>query len=343
MRTRRSVEKLVALLACSFMMLPALAADTEYEAGVKAYKAKDYKTASEQFARSIQKGNKSAAVWLYCGHCFSALGQYPRAYKTYEIITNSFKGSPEATSAAQSMEAIKDKAGMSAAAPADSKTAGAGAAPAAAATPAPPGSEGLMSRIIVVAPQFGHQPVLPASISAAREAVAALPKRLRKMLDESDAKIFLAPNMIDRWPESMNDLPEGDPPPTLAELPGRIYGKEMCVYERAKCRHSSGLKEARPAKMIRLQVGNMCFQLLDDMMVLSKDPALRQEWEADKEHIPPEMVDRLATFMKSDDWGPRETCSELFGSMLGGYDENTDLLYRYFPRTKQWLSKKLGV
>ena len=117
----------------------------------------------------------------------------------------------------------------------------------------------------------------------------------------------------------------------------------MCIYERAKVRHSTALKEARPAKFTRLQVGNMSFQVMDDLQNISKDPALRKEWEADKQSIPESIAPKLATFMKTDDWGPRETCSELFGSLIGGQDENTENLYRYFPRTKKWLAKRMGV
>jgi hypothetical protein len=87
----------------------------------------------------------------------------------------------------------------------------------------------------------------------------------------------------------------------------------------------------------------MGFQVLDDMLNISKDPALRKEWEADKQGITGSMASILATFIKEDDWGPRETCSELCGTMIGGRDENSDNLYRYFPRTKKWLAAKLGI
>jgi hypothetical protein len=212
------------------------------------------------------------------------------------------------------------------------------------AVPAAPGSpDGLINRISITPPLFNHPAVSKATIEAARQAIAALPRPLRAKLDASTAQVIISPNIFDRWPDSLKDLPENDEAPTLAELPGRIYGQDMVVYERAKVRGSTVLKESRAPAYIRLQVANMCFQLLDDMMTISKDPALRAEWEGDKGHIPASMEEQLGTFMKADDWGPRETCSELFGAMLGGHDENTDNLYRYFPHTKRWLAAKLGV
>ncbi len=347
MTIARSIQIAAASIITLIALLPSAegaAPDNEYNEGLKAYAAKNYQAASEHFGKSIQNGNKSAAVWLYSGHCFVALGQIARANQTYEIITKSFKGTEEAKSAAASMEAVRARGGAAGNTPSTTTSTAPGASAKGTAVPVTPGAEGLITRIFITAPQFSHKPVSQATINAAKEAVAALPAPLRKKLDDdAETRITISPNMIDRWPESAKDLPEDNPALTMAELPGRIYGKDMNVYERPKFRGSTALKDARPPKFIRLQVGNMCFQLLDDMMTISKDPALRKEWEADKENVPPGMVEQLATFMKEDDWGPRETCSELFGSMIGGYDENTEPLYRYFTRTKKWLAAKMGL
>jgi hypothetical protein len=206
----------------------------------------------------------------------------------------------------------------------------------------PPGTT-LMGRLVVNPPAFHHPPVSEASVQAVRNAIKALPAPLRTKLDQSAARVIISPNMIDRWPDSVKDLPEKDPAPTLAEQPGRIYGGDMCVYERPKKRGTTALGPTRAPAFIQLQVGDMCFQLLDDMMILSKDPALRKAWNEDKEHIPPGAQARVAEFTKLDDWGPRETCAEMFGSMMGGRDENTDNLYKYFPRVKKWLIARLSI
>jgi hypothetical protein len=208
-----------------------------------------------------------------------------------------------------------------------------------------PATNTLISRIVVNPPAFNHPAVSEASIQAVKNAILALPEPLRTKLDQSAARVIISPNMIDRWPDSIKDLPalEKNPAPTLAELPGRIYGLDMCVYERPKKRGTTDLGPARAPAYTQLQVGDMCFQLLDDMMTLSKDPALRKEWNEDKTHIPPEAQPSVAEFTKLDDWGPRETCAEMFGSMMGGRDENTDNLYKYFPRVKKWLITRLGI
>lgn len=212
-----------------------------------------------------------------------------------------------------------------------------------AATPAPEAATTLLSRMVINPPEFNHPTVGEATIQAVKSTILALPEKLRTKLDQSKARVIVAPNMIDRWPQSVNDLPETSPAPTLAEQPGRIYDLDMCIYERPKKRGTTDLGPARPPELIKLHVGDMCFQVLDDMMTLSKDPLLRTEWNADKSQIPPDVQPKVANFMKLDDWGPRETCAEMFGSMMGGRNENTDNLYKYFPRVKKWLIQKLEI
>lgn len=204
----------------------------------------------------------------------------------------------------------------------------------------------LLSRTFINPPAFNHPPVSEATIQAAKTAINNLPEPLRKRLDASNARVVISPNMIDRWPDSVKDLPENNPAPTLAEQPGRIYGQDMCLYERPKKRGTTDLGDARKPEYLQLQVGDMCYQVLDDLdgeMTISRDTELRREWDEDKKNIPEDVQPKVANFMKLDDWGPRETCAELFGSMMGGRNENTENLYKYFPRVKQWLIKKLGI
>lgn len=309
--------------------------EAEYSAGLAAYKKKDYKAAEASFRESIKKGNKTAAVWLYSGHTFMALGRRQQAKQTYEVVMKSFKSSPEAAVAAQGLERL----GVTPA-----STASSAAPPADAAPEAASGGGGLMDRIVVVPPQFGHAPVSPKTIAAVKAGVASLPPKMRKELDGTNATINLAPNIIDRWPDCIKDLPEGDSAPTLAELPGRLYGQDMYAYERVKVRGSTSLKAPRTPTEMRHTAMNCCFQVLDDIHHYSKSPELRAEYEADKKGITSQAIqDKLATFLKDDDWGPRETCAELTASMLGGGNEYTTDLYRNFPRTKNWLRVKFGI
>lgn len=310
--------------------------EAEYNAGIAAYKKKDFKAAEASFRESIKKGNKTAAVWLYSGHTFMSLGKKEQAKQTYEVVVRSFKSSPEAAVAAQGLE----KLGVKLPDTAGSAPATAGSAP----KPSGGGSGGLMSRIVVVPPQFGHAPISQKTIDAVKAGVAGLPPKMRKELDGTNATINLSPNIIDKWPDCVKDLPEDDDAPTLAELPGRLYGQDMYAYERVKVRGSTSLKAARTPTEMRHTAMNCCFQVLDDLHSYSKNAGLRTEYEADKKGITSQATqDKLRTFLKDDDWGPRETCAELTASMLGGGNEYTTELYRNFPRTKAWLKAEFGI
>jgi hypothetical protein len=327
-------------------LLAQTAPDPEFDAGMISFKANDFKTAVAHFGKAIAGGNRSAAVYLFSGHCFLQMNETQRALKTYEIVTTSFKDSPEAKTAADVIKLVNARSANYAQTEKGAKTTTKSAAvPGAAGAPnvTPSAQPTLLSRSIVVAPLFNHPKVSQATIDAQQQAIAALPAALRKRLDDSDARIFLSPNVIDRWPETLKDLNEDGVEPTVCEAPGRIYGHEMMVYERPKQRHSNDLLAARAPSFIRLQVGNMCFQVLDEFMTISKSAALREQWELDKMHIPESVASTVARFTNPDDWGPKETCAELFGALIGGRDENTDNLYRYFPHTKRYLIAKLGL
>ncbi len=349
-------SKLALILPLCALLYPcsALAAngEAEYNAGRLAYHHKNYKGAGEHFSKSIQEGNRTPEVWLYAGHTFMALGQPERAIKTYETLIKNFKDSLEAKTAIECINVAKQALEKKAAQPVPIATPTKVAAAAPAVTSgvktvvAGPGEKGLKDRVIVHPPKFGHPPVSQRTVKAIHEAVANLPAHLRQKLDTSGATINVAPNMIDRWPDSINEdleKAEGEEAPTLAELPGRIYGKDMYLYESAKERGSTNLKNPRAANEIKHTVYNECFQVLDEEMNVCKDPAVLAQYNAEKAVVADSYRARLATFLKDDEWGAKETCSELAAEMFGQGDEFSVDLNRCFPRTKKILQQKLGL
>lgn len=320
----------------------------EFREGVEAYNKKDYKSAEQLFTKAVGLGNKSAAVWLYSGHTFLAMGRIAQAKKTYEVVLTSFKDSPEAKIATAALETIKNrKPGVKATPKPGAPGAGAPGAAAQAGAPAEPAKEkedGMKNRITIVPPYRSHPAVSKASINAIREGVANLPLHIRTQLEELGANIVIAPNMLDKWPDSIDGLDEDKDELNLAEQPGRIYGRDMYVYERAKQRGVDALKSPRSPAEMKHTVLNECFQVLDVDFKISKDPELRKEYRAEADAVPDNLRDSLGTFLKEDDWGARETCSELsadlFGSKGGAFSSE---LSRCFPRTKKWLKAKLKI
>ncbi|MBP7861229.1 hypothetical protein KA183_06070 [bacterium] len=314
----------------------------EYRAGIEAYGKKNYKGAELHFRKSIEQGNKTPAAWLYAAHTFFALGQYAQAKQTYEMVTTMFKKSPEADIAATGLES------------ANAKIAG-GGTPAPAAEAQPEQAKGvktaavkddgpsLADRVSVIAPKMGHPAVSAASIKAVKDGLAGLPVHIRKQLIEANATFNISPNMIDKWPESADELNEESEALNLAELPGRLYGSDCYIYERAKTRGSTSLKSARSPHEMKHTALNECFQVLDDKNKICKDPKLMVIYRAEADGVPETYEEKMATFTKDGEWGIRETCSELSAGMFGAAGENDSDLNRFFPRTKKWLRAKLGI
>lgn len=322
------------------MTTPVYAAgELEYNRGVAYYKAKRYGEAAQYLEKALATGCGSSDCYLYLAKSHYGSGNIAMAIKRFRDCEEAFKGMAAGDFATKMLarldpqnKTLKPKAVAS-----PEKT-----SPKENLPPAPIFT-GLAARISVTPPRFGHKPVSQATIKAVRDAVNGLPPHLKKKLEDCGAAISISPNMIDKWPDSIKDLPESTPELNLAEVPGRIYGKEMNIYESAKLRGSTALKKARPPSMMRHTALNESVQILDDLLTISKDPKLRAEYEKDKDRVPESMRVKLATFLKNDDWGPRETCAEMGAAMLGGGDEHTQDLYRYFPNTKTQLKKMLGI
>ncbi|MDE7298276.1 MAG: tetratricopeptide repeat protein [Lachnospiraceae bacterium] len=86
---------IAALLAAMLSGACACAADSgekEYERGVAAYEAQNYKEAAEQFAAALEKNEDKAESYLYYGYALLALGSYEEAAGQFEqvILDKSF-------------------------------------------------------------------------------------------------------------------------------------------------------------------------------------------------------------------------------------------------------------
>lgn len=354
---KSAISRLAVLLPVCALLFPSAvfaAGEEEFEIGRKAFYAGNYAAAEEHFGLAVAHGLRTPRVWLLSGHTFLRQGQNARAIRCYETLINKFPESDDAKIAKQSLALAKTKA------PVTSPIAGAkpGALPPKPVVVGTPvaaavaggqtetkSTTGLKDRIYAEPPKFSHPQVSPASIRAIREAVAALPAHLRKQLDESSATIHIAPNLIDKWPDSLGDLEkeEQNEAPTLAEVPGRIYGKDMYMYERPKLRFGTNLGNVRPPSDLKHTVFNMCFQVLDQTWNFTADPKVVQQYEAEKSAVPDAYRDRLATYLKDDEWGRKETCNDLAAMLLGQGDDKSDDLSRCFPKTKSLVKAKLGV
>ena len=338
---------LTAFLFVLLAITPAMAkGEDSYKQAMEAYKAKDYQKTVKLLNKAIGEGFKKPGAYLYLAAAYHGAGHKEHATNLYKKIIQSYPKtaySKQATTALQSLDPTfvpPHESASSSPNPSDTTNA-VSKAPSA----QKPSAElsGVLSRMSVTPPRFGHKPVSQDSINAVKNAIINLPAHLRQKLDDYGASICIAPNLIDKWPDSVDTLPENSPELNLAEQPGRIYNKEMTLYERSKLRNSTSLSRPRTTKEMAHTVLNQSVQLLDGIMTISKDKEFRKLYNLEKAKIPDGLRVKLATFMKNDEWGPRETCAEMGAAMLGGGDEYTRDLYICFPQTKAWLKRKLAI
>jgi hypothetical protein len=90
-----------ALIYSHFLILlaslsnPAFAGgEVQYQEGLKAYKARNYRAVAKSFNESLESGNGSAEVYLYMAHSYAASGEKTKALKKYHDIVKIFKGLP---------------------------------------------------------------------------------------------------------------------------------------------------------------------------------------------------------------------------------------------------------
>lgn len=292
------------------------------EQGVKAYTAKDFKRAAEIFGKITASGSASAIDWLYLGHSYLGMGDRVRSMSAYRTIKQKYPASQEAVLAEQYLTRLE---------PTRSPTLSKVAA-------MPASNNGFMDRVYIIPPLNNHPPVSRTTYDAVRSAISRLPKKIYHLLDDTSTTVYLAPNIIDKWPKAGDDPKPDMPNVTLGEEPGRTYGREIYLYEREKERGTTNLKEARTtAFIVRILYQQLGHSIDDVLKQPSTDPAFRAALAADIENMSNQEKRGLAYFCV-----PMECFAECTGSLIGdpsGEENNS----KYFPQAKAWVRRKLGI
>lgn len=299
-----------------------------YDLGIKAYQDKHYLIAVEMFKQALSENNKSALTWLYLAHAYSGAGNSTQAIKTYQGITSSFGGSPEANLASQCLQQLQHPQASSGNSPPQSMP-GNGMAMAS--------KLGLIDRITVYPPRQGHPAVSQASVLAVKTAVSRLPPSILKILDKKGATITIAPNIEDKWPGSGEELKPWEQDVTLGEEGGRTYGHNVHIYERPKERGSSRLKEMRSTVEIVRHLHHELGHAIDDALDNpSSDPRFQAEMQIDLANLSNSERMRVAPYQD-----PGECFSEIAGCLLSR--QNGDIAADSFPHARAWVRRKLNL
>lgn len=329
------------LLVCAPAGLASPKSDPEYAQGVELYKKRDYAAASDIFWKAITDGDTSASVWLYLAHSKAGEGKLDDARKSYKTVVDVFKDSPEAKVAATYIKALDAKTWHPGPAPG---AAGAKPAPAAVGA-APPALGGLKYRITIIPPRDLHIAVSAQTIAMVKQTIDRLPKSILKVLDDGGVKVFIGPNILDKWPNSINDIKPGQDNITLPEESGRTYGRDIYLYERpVAARGSRDLGDVRPLVELQANFLHEIGHALDDCLGLySRDANFQAEYRVDASSVGGENKAALSNYFLEGDFGAAEVCAESAGILLGGKHKDNDLFTRNFRRSEEWVKAKLKL
>lgn len=330
------------LLLLAMLQPPVFAsAASEYQAGLLEYNRRNYAKAKVHFTESIRQGNKTAIAQLYLGHSLYALGEKELARKTYFDIQCNCFGQPEAELAKTIVEKIDSerKQQSSSSGSSSSRSSSSGSA---ASGSGKRSAQSLANRIEIVAPKMGHAAVSDDTVRTIRSAITTIPAHVHETLVRGNTTIVIAPNIIDKWPDSIDVTKPGREDLTLAQEGGRTYGAAIHIYERAIIRGSTELQEMRPQSEIRNtflhEVGHALDHCLRDA---SSDKTFREEYKNDVNDMPE--GHNLSYFLQDGALGPFETFAECVGNLLGMNNNVHAEFEATFVRCKRWVRTRVKL
>ncbi len=325
-----------AALSLSLFVTPASAVEKpvtnpEFAAGVAEYQKKNYTAAIQHLRNAIpvmERETAACAARLYLGHSYLALGDRDSAKKNYEQLVNLCYGSEEWKIAKQALETLKNQPAASAGTP----TKGGGTQKPGQTAQAGPG---LLGRISVIPPRFGHPAVSRTMISAVQDAIIKLPKGVRKVLDDGGAELFLAPNISDKWPESVSE--QG-----LGYDKGRTYGRVMYLFERQIERENdpSELGPAWGASDIKINFYTQVGLAVLDITGVCGQRDVIATYKADCANVPANLREPYHVFLQ-DGNGINETCAEIVSIFLA--QKKATEFDGIYANTKKLIQSKLGL
>ncbi|MBK9145993.1 MAG: tetratricopeptide repeat protein [Candidatus Melainabacteria bacterium] len=330
MRIITTSGALLLVLSITSLGMEAGLCRSDYDEGLSAYRTKDFKAAAARFKSAADAGDRRPIVRLYLGHSLYAGGDIEAAVSAYRELIKSSPGSREAEAAEKHLAGLGqfDR----------SKTARTGDSPAAREEK----PKELKDRITVVAPRFGHPSVSRNTVNVVRKTIEELPVHIYRILDQAGARVFVATNPLDQFPDIL-DLRHPADGHLVCNEPGRTYESKMFVYERALeepgSRHVGGI---RTDSDIRLATRMQCAHALDYCLEgASKDPGFRRMFKQDVEAMNPDLAEDLKLYTHAGDAGPMETFGEVALLLMGASTPNGPKIREAFPRTRMWVDAML--
>lgn len=320
---------------------PTATATSSYGQGVLLYRAGRYREAAAYFWQSITKENGQAGSWLYMAHSYLGARDVDNAIKTYETIVKTYPDQKEGQEAktylarlaparaAAAQVAVRDRA----------------ANDATALMPVPKKSR-LEDRVVLQRPKVGHPDVTSDVTAAVKEAIANIPKPVRKILTAGDIKFVLTTTMIDRYPEGAYQEVQGYEGGTSKSCPGLFDPSkdEIVLAQYTVDEANDELKKPISNKHIIETFLHECGHAVDHCIGrISMTEQYRHAYYLDIARIPDEKRRRLAYYLQQSARGQTESCGQLLGIIMGLQDDTSEDMQMCFPNTLAFLKQKVNI
>lgn len=310
------------------------AADYE-KLGLKQFSQASYKDAADSFRLAIYKGAKSASTWLYLGESYDRGGQVNAARQTYQTLQKYFPGTPQCARATERLNKLSQS----------------GRAPAAAATvpqdkpeasSAVNDKKALKDRVFIVPPRFGHAAISPGTISLVKTLIAGLPEPMYKILDQGNTNVYITPNLIDRWPDSVDKMNE-NLGKLFSQEHGRTYDRDVYLCERVGgTEGGTALGPVLSDEILKDFLYTLLSHALNDCLeVPSKDPQFVALYKQDYAKL--DTSDRNLHAFIAPVEGIHDTFSTLCASIMGSHAYPSELASRSFPRCRAWIVQHIKI
>lgn len=344
------------------------------------YDAGQYTDAAENLRVIIYEGKGSALVWLLLGQSYCKLGQVAAARQTLSCVSQYFPNSPEAAQAAAVVKslpasaagaactakpgnlAVKDNpfpfpvpvspsgaSGKSAARAPATIAAPVAAPPGTTATASAPGSKetrhGLMDRIFVVNARFGHPPVGAGTVALVRNVIDTLPEPIYKILDRGSVYILVTPNLIDRFPDAINERHPVFGTLLSAEY-GRTYERWVYICEHVGADGGTDLQPQLGPEVIKGTAYTMLGHALDSCLERpSKDEQFMQLYKQDLASADLSGVEQTQyrVYLNGDQVAAAEVFAALSSSLMGNDTALVHRLDHTFPRCRAWIQSRIDA
>lgn len=316
-------------------------ANNSYGQGVLLYRAGRYREAAAYFWQSITKEDGQAGSWLYMAHSYLGARDVPNAIKTYETIVKTYPDQKEGQEAKNYLARLAPA--RAAAAQAAVKDRAANDAQAEAAVPK---KSKLEDRIVLQRPKVGHPEVSSEVTTAVKEAMANIPKPVRKILTAGDIKFVLTTTMIDRYPEGAYQEVEGYEGGTSKSCPGLFDPSkdEIVLAQYTVDEANDELNRPIPNKRIIQTFLHECGHAVDHCIGrISMTDQYRHAYYLDIARVPDDMRRKLAYYLQKSTRGQYESCGQLLGIIMGLQDETSEDMQACFPNTLAFLKQKVNI